>query len=128
MKSCNCTKCGEPLTAPYFFEGQPYGWTCIKTVNPTAKKKNSKEFWIEADEHNFNSEVLTKQVVIVYYTFNGKRIKGGDLVLFDTTTNTHNILSPYYMLGAGGKIFVNIYEHIKKQQLADNIKKGLAAC
>ena len=34
----HCELCGEELTAPQFFEGKPYGWSCIKKVNPAAKK------------------------------------------------------------------------------------------
>jgi hypothetical protein len=33
-----CAACGEELTAPLFFDGKPYGWTCIKKVCPTFKK------------------------------------------------------------------------------------------
>jgi hypothetical protein len=30
--------CGEELTKPIFFQGKPYGWSCITKVNPNAKK------------------------------------------------------------------------------------------
>jgi hypothetical protein len=33
-----CALCGEKLTAPVFFQGKIYGWSCIKKVNPAAKK------------------------------------------------------------------------------------------
>ncbi len=35
---CFCTMCGEELTKPHFFNGKPYGWSCITKVNPNAKK------------------------------------------------------------------------------------------
>lgn len=38
---CRCALCGEIVTAPVFFQGKIYGWSCIKKVNPTAKKVKS---------------------------------------------------------------------------------------
>lgn len=37
-KILTCTCCGAEITAPQFFNGKPYGWTCIKKVNPAAKQ------------------------------------------------------------------------------------------
>lgn len=37
--------CGEKLTQPEFFNGKPYGFSCIKKVNPFAKKSKEKSNW-----------------------------------------------------------------------------------
>lgn len=34
----NCASCGEELTAPKFYEGKPYGYSCIKKVCPSKAK------------------------------------------------------------------------------------------
>ena len=41
--ACSCHLCGEKLTAPISYMGKLYGWSCIKKVNPSAKK--TKENW-----------------------------------------------------------------------------------
>lgn len=33
-----CTCCQTELTAPQFYNGNPYGYTCIKKVDPAQKK------------------------------------------------------------------------------------------
>lgn len=33
-----CTCCQAELTAPQFYNGHPYGWTCIKKVDPAQKR------------------------------------------------------------------------------------------
>lgn len=50
-----CARCGEELTAPYEFQGGLYGWTCIKIVNPLAKKPKDKQIWVEC---HFELETL----------------------------------------------------------------------
>lgn len=65
MKPCLCTSCGEPLTKPVFFKGKPYGWSCIKKVNPLVKKNNLNT-WIIADSSNFNPNGERKQLVTAY--------------------------------------------------------------
>lgn len=37
----NCARCGEPITCPYFFKGQVYGYSCIKKVNGGVPVKKS---------------------------------------------------------------------------------------
>lgn len=45
-----CARCMEEITAPYFYNGKVYGWTCIKIVNPVAKRRNKEpQHWILAD-------------------------------------------------------------------------------
>jgi hypothetical protein len=36
--SIRCTCCQTELTAPQFHNGNPYGWTCIKKVDPSHKQ------------------------------------------------------------------------------------------
>lgn len=38
----NCTCCGSEITSPYFYSGGVYGWSCIKKVNPSAKRNKPK--------------------------------------------------------------------------------------
>jgi len=40
----HCALCGEELTAPQFYKGKPYGWSCIKKVDPKAKKQTVQGF------------------------------------------------------------------------------------
>ena len=55
MRSIKCHMCGELLTAPYFYQGRTYGYSCIKKVNPAVKKRSSKSEWVIADSHNFDT-------------------------------------------------------------------------
>lgn len=50
MKILTCTCCGAEITAPQFFNGKPYGWTCIKKVNPAAKQVKLKFVAVEKVE------------------------------------------------------------------------------
>lgn len=38
MKILTCACCGSDVTCPQFFNGQVYGYTCIKKVCPTQKQ------------------------------------------------------------------------------------------
>ena len=42
-----CTCCQTELTAPQFHNGNPYGYTCIKKVDPARKK--SKVVYVECE-------------------------------------------------------------------------------
>ena len=44
-KALSCHLCGEKLTQPHFYKGNIYGWSCIKKVNPAAKKSKLKANW-----------------------------------------------------------------------------------
>jgi hypothetical protein len=59
---CKCTSCGEMLTQPIFHNGSPYGYSCIKKVNPDYKKSKTKTFYVKADsfELEFIDENTTK--------------------------------------------------------------------
>lgn len=41
-KPFECAHCGAGVSAPYFYKGDVYGWTCIKFVNPKAKRYKNK--------------------------------------------------------------------------------------
>ena len=45
----NCSCCGTEVTSPYFFNGGVYGYTCIKKVNPNAKKNKPKLKCVEVE-------------------------------------------------------------------------------
>ena len=44
-----CTCCGSEVTVPYFFGNGVYGWSCIKKVNPAAKKR-ARNILVKADK------------------------------------------------------------------------------
>lgn len=48
-----CELCGEELTCPYIHNGKIYGWTCIKKVNPSARKPKDIANWVVADNYEF---------------------------------------------------------------------------
>lgn len=43
----NCSCCGTDITSPYFYDGGVYGWTCIKKVNPRARRNKPKSKFVE---------------------------------------------------------------------------------
>ena len=69
--ACSCHLCGEKLTAPIYYMGNLYGWSCIKKVNPRAKKV--KENWqpcslisieiIGEDKRRITVEYLGKKLI-----------------------------------------------------------------
>lgn len=84
-----CSCCGSEVTAPYFFNGGVYGYTCIKKVNPTAKKVKDSGLWAtyqdliieqpEANRERFAVSVIAngKKFFIGYgYSSDGKGVKG----------------------------------------------------
>lgn len=48
-----CELCSEELTCPQIYMGKIYGWSCIKKVNPNARKSKVKEVWVAADNYEF---------------------------------------------------------------------------
>ena len=52
----NCSCCGTEVTSPYFFNGGVYGYTCIKKVNPKAKKNKGKCYLVEVVKVVFDDE------------------------------------------------------------------------
>lgn len=106
MMPITCHRCGEHLTAPYFHQGHAYGWTCIKIVNPCAKKKKDKQHWVIADSHNLDSSI-GKQLVVAYA--NGKRYKF--YAFFDYDNGGHTALSDTHYRISDNVIYINIAAH-----------------
>ena len=52
----NCSCCGTDVSIPYFFEGGVYGYTCIKKVNPKAKRNKGKCYLVEVVKVVFSDE------------------------------------------------------------------------
>ena len=93
---CKCARCGEDLTAPHFFKGKPYGWTCIKIVNPTARKPKVKDIWVksesvytilECSNHTKRKVIATydgrKYVDWHYVDLNGNEVPASCIVITD---------------------------------------------
>lgn len=52
MKNANqatCSCCGADINAPQFYKGKAYGYTCIKKVDPSFKRKTKTGIWIKPD-------------------------------------------------------------------------------
>jgi len=47
-KILNCFCCGAEITAPQFYKGRAYGWTCITKVSDQ-KRTRTKDVWIPVD-------------------------------------------------------------------------------
>lgn len=97
----NCHRCGEEITAPYFFKGRAYGWSCIKLINPAAKKEKNANRWVVPHSHNFDPSIGRQQVVVTYAGKNyvvGIRIYNGQ----------HYTLDKNIVVGVDG-IYINKY-------------------
>lgn len=77
----NCSCCGTEVTSPYFFNGGVYGYTCIKKVNPKAKRNKGKCFLVEvvkvvfSDENSSRGKAFVivnneKSIITAYREFN----------------------------------------------------------
>lgn len=97
-----CHRCGEELTAPYFHEGRPYGYSCIKIVNPSTKRKKEKQHWVRAESNNLDISINKQFVISV---FNGRKYKA--LVLINSS-NKHVSLDGYCKIGAEGETYINL--------------------
>jgi hypothetical protein len=49
-KVYSCTCCGSDVTVPYFYNKGVYGYTCIRKVNPNAKKTKAKFVKVDSIE------------------------------------------------------------------------------
>lgn len=45
MLKCHC--CGSEITSPQLYDGNVYGYTCIKKVSPNFKRTRKKVFQVE---------------------------------------------------------------------------------
>lgn len=62
-----CTCCQAELTAPQFYNGNPYGFTCIKKVDPTQKR--NKTIYVACDSFKV---IQAGQRNVVNITVGGK--------------------------------------------------------
>jgi hypothetical protein len=100
----NCARCGEQLTAPYWHDGKPYGYSCIKIVSPSVKKKKHREYWQLAESHNYNSQLTNKQHVIA--VISGKKYRF--LVLHDIDKQVNVSIDTHYsIIGHDNNIYIN---------------------
>ena len=67
-----CVLCGEELTAPIEYKGAFYGWSCIKRVNPSAKKTKVKSIWVKADSFEINEIESVSNTHKIIAKYNGK--------------------------------------------------------
>lgn len=77
----NCSCCGTDIASPYFYNGGVYGWSCIKKVNPNAKRNKAKSKTVEVnlikfdfDENSTRGKALVeidgaKSVVTAYRNY-----------------------------------------------------------
>lgn len=65
-----CTCCNTELTAPHFYNGFPYGFTCIKKVDSAQKRTKTVYFAMEAFKLISDLATTTRHVVNVKH--NGK--------------------------------------------------------
>lgn len=49
VNHATCTCCGSDITAPQFYQGKAYGYTCIKKVAPEFKRSRNTGTWIKPD-------------------------------------------------------------------------------
>ncbi len=75
LKSSVCFCCGTIITAPQFYKGKAYGYTCITKVAPEQKRIKDNGLWVKAD--NSTVEVLEQNnaFVIIKATVNGVLFK-----------------------------------------------------
>ena len=98
-----CHRCGEVITAPYFHEGKPYGYSCIKVVNPTVKKNKHKEHWVKADTHNYINAGRKCFVTAIAAGVTRK-----SFVVYDLITGNPIALDTHHMRVSGTDIFINL--------------------
>lgn len=102
-----CARCGETITAPYFFDGKPFGWSCIKMVNPQAKKKKAgiKEHWVIASSSDFSPSPI-KQHVTAFW--NGRKFKFWIFPTRQLSGKESFLTDPHIVLSATGEIYINL--------------------
>jgi hypothetical protein len=66
--SCHC--CGSEVTAPYFYKGAVYGYTCIKKVDPDHKRTKDKSVYVKADSITIK-DIENSTVKLVVAMVNG---------------------------------------------------------
>lgn len=102
-----CARCGEDITAPYIFEGKAFGYTCIKIVNPLAKKAaKNKAHWVKADRF----ELPEDNKIIAFYQ--GANYKVGKFVDYHhyvkTLSGNLMAVSPINIFVQGNEAYINL--------------------
>ena len=66
-KATFCACCQTLITAPQFYNGKAYGYTCITKVVPTFKRKRDSGLWIAADSvtHEREGAMWVKSTAVV---------------------------------------------------------------
>jgi hypothetical protein len=72
---CTCTACGEPLTAPIFHLGKPYGWSCASRIFPKLSKPKKVNYVIAESYEVIEGELLSGARFIVRALYDGKRYR-----------------------------------------------------
>lgn len=68
-----CFCCGSDVTAPQFYKGKVYGWSCIKKVDPSAKRTKDNGLWVRFDSVELTQPDLERNRFVPVVTVNGKR-------------------------------------------------------
>ena len=99
-----CALCGEELTAPIAYNGAFYGWTCIKKVNPAAKKSKDKTFWVEAISFTSETSIndLGNEFTVIKARFQGDNYKES------TFTDVKAYFPNQNVIIQGDKAFINL--------------------
>lgn len=120
MAIIRCTCCQAELTAPQFHNGYPYGYTCIKKINP--EQKQTKIKYISVDAFKVVQQAGTRFVICV--KFDGKWVQ---FVCYGSTTSVEDRTSSTFM--QDGILFVD-ENTLKSKQLPqhDKAQKGLFFC
>jgi hypothetical protein len=60
---CHC--CGADITAPQFYNGEAYGWSCVLKQFPDFKRTRNVGFWVKADSVEFTKDTDSNRFTIV---------------------------------------------------------------
>ena len=72
MFGLTCACCGADITAPQFYKGKAYGYTCILKVNPKAKQaKAGKARFVKGEVVSLVGDSNRMEVT---FLINGKRL------------------------------------------------------
>jgi len=79
--SLSCACCGSEITAPQWYKGKPYGWTCITKVSGQKRKKSKAEY-IPVSLDTFEGKVVVsyndKELTRLNFASAYRLVKCGD--------------------------------------------------
>lgn len=88
MTIIRCTCCQAELMAPQFYNGNPYGYKCVRKVDPAYKQSKVKYFSVDA----FKIAQQAGTRFVLHVNYNGKWIQvvcyGSTASIQDRTSNT----------------------------------------